>query len=117
MRLLALLPVAAALLAAPAALSRSAATTVYGTVGPGYTITLKTAAGKRVTRLPHGTVVFRIRDRSTDHDFHLHGKGVDRATEIALEGSYTWRVTLKAGTYTYRCDPHEIVMHGSFRVT
>ncbi len=117
MKLLALPLVAAALLVAPtAALSRATATTVYGTGGPGYTITLKNAAGKKVTRLTHGTVVFKIRDRSSDHDFHLHGKGIDKSTEVALKGSYTWKLTLKVGTYTYKCDPHEIIMHGSFKV-
>ncbi len=117
MKILALPIVAAALLVAPAAMSRAATTTVYGTTGPGYTITLKNAAGKKITRLPHGAVVFKISDRSSDHDFHLHGKGVDKSTEIAAKGSYTWKVTLKIGTYTYKCDPHEIVMHGSFKVT
>jgi plastocyanin len=116
MRLPVLLLVGAALLVAPAAIARSGATTVVGTVGPGFTITLTSATGKRVTRLTHGTVVFKIRDRSSDHDFHLHGKGVDRSTEVALKGSYTWKLTLKPGTYTYKCDPHEIVMHGSFKV-
>ena len=116
MRLLAILPVATALLVAPAAMSRSTSTTVYGTVGPGYTITLKTAAGKKVTRVPHGTVVFKIRDRSSDHNFHLHGKVTDKSTEVALKGSYTWKLKLRAGIYTYKCDPHEIIMHGSFKV-
>ena len=104
---------AAGLLVAPAA---SAATTVYGTVGPGYTITLKTAGGKPVKTLPHGLVVFHISDRSTDHDFHLTGGGIDRATEVAQKGTFTWRLKLKAGRYTFKCDPHEIIMIGHFKV-
>jgi plastocyanin len=90
--------------------------TVFGTVGPGYTITLKTAAGKPVRTLPAGLVVFHIADRSTDHDFHLVGPGVDRSTDVPQRGSYVWRVMLSKGVYNYMCDPHQIIMHGRFRV-
>ncbi|MBA3844832.1 MAG: hypothetical protein H0X39_19825 [Actinobacteria bacterium] len=113
MKVLNLTLVAAALLVVPAA---SASTVVYGTVGPGYTITLRNAAGKTIKSLPHGVVVFKIRDRSSDHDFHLTGKGVDRSTEVAQKGAFTWRLTLKPGRYTYKCDPHEIIMIGHFTV-
>ena len=112
---------AAALLVAPAAAASSRATVVrgtvlYGTVGPGYTITLKTAAGKTVKTVPHGAVTIHVSDRSLDHDFHLTGAGVDRSTQVNQKGSFTWHVTLKAGrTYTYECDPHQLIMIGHFR--
>jgi plastocyanin len=32
-------------------------------------------------------------------------------------GTKTWTVTLKAGKYTYVCDPHASFMKGSFTVT
>jgi plastocyanin len=119
MRRMLSLVVAACLLAAPAyAAGAKKATVVYGVVGPGYTITLKTAAGKTVKTLPHGIVTFHISDRSSNHDFHLTGPGVDRSTEVPQKGVYTWKVRLKAGkTYNYKCDPHEIIMNGHFRAT
>lgn len=39
------------------------------------------------------------------------------ATEIVVRGRKTWSVRLRPGTYTYKCDPHEIVMKGTFRVS
>lgn len=114
-----LVAASASLLAAPAlATPANNPTVVYGVVGPGYTITLKTASGKPVKALPHGIVTFHISDRSSNHDFHLTGPGVDRSTELPQKGAYTWRVHLKAGkTYNYKCDPHEIIMNGHFRTT
>jgi copper binding plastocyanin/azurin family protein len=105
------------LVAAPAAQAASRASqVVYGTVGPGYTITLKTSAGIPVKSLHAGLVVFRISDRSHDHDFHLTGRGRDRSTTVAGVGATVWRLTLKTGTYTFKCDPHELIMIGHFRV-
>ena len=120
MKLILLALVTAAVCVAPAvaAPARTSTVTVYGTVGPGYTITLKTSAGKLVKSLPAGLTIFKIRDRSLDHDFHLTGAGVDQSTQVNQVGSYTWRVKLQAGhTYTYKCDPHEIIMIGHFKVT
>ena len=57
-----------------------------------------------------------MRDRSRFHDFHLRGPGVDRATTVAFRGTVTWTVTLTAGVYTFVCDPHASVMHGTFGV-
>jgi plastocyanin len=114
-----LLPLLAAglLVAAPAAQASPRATqVVYGTVGPGYTISLKTAAGMPVKTLHAGLVVFRISDRSHDHDFHLTGRGRDRSTTVAGISRTTWRLTLRTGTYTFKCDPHELIMIGHFRV-
>ena len=119
MRYMLVIAVAACVFAATAsATGVKKPSAVYGVVGPGYTITLKTAAGKLVKAVPHGLVIFHISDRSSDHDFHLTGPGVERSTEVAQKGAFVWRATLKAGkTYNYKCDPHEIIMHGHFRAT
>jgi hypothetical protein len=57
-----------------------------------------------------------VRDRSRFHDFHLTGPGVDQATTVPFVGTVTWTVTLTAGIYTFVCDPHSSVMHGTFGV-
>ena len=36
--------------------------------------------------------------------------------EPGFVGERIWTVTLKPGKYTYWCDPHSSMMHGSFRV-
>lgn len=108
----------AAALAAPAP-GRAAkrATVLRGTVGPGFTITLKTAQGTLVKKLKPGTYTIRIRDLSPIHNFHLFGPGVNKLTSVQNTGSVTWTVRLKPGVYRYRCDPHRTIMHGSFSVS
>jgi hypothetical protein len=88
----------------------------YGTVGPGFTITLKRANGTVVRRVLHGTHTFVVRDRSAGHNFHLFGRGVNRATGVPFVGRRRWTVTLRVGRYTYRCDPHLVSMTKTFRV-
>ena len=90
--------------------------TLNGTVGPGFTITL-TQGGKKVTSLKAGTYTIVVADKANVHDFHLQGPGVNKTTTVAGTGTTTWKVTLKKGTYTYQCDPHASFMHGSFKVT
>jgi plastocyanin len=86
------------------------------TVGPGFTISLRSAAGRRVTTLARGTYTIVVRDRSRVHNFHLLGPRVNRRTTVAARGTFTWRVTLRAGRYRFVCDPHAAAMRGSFRV-
>jgi plastocyanin len=93
------------------------ATMLRGTVGPGFTITLKTAQGKLVKTLKAGTYTIRIRDLSPIHNFHLYGRGVNRKTSVQNTGRATWTVRLERGLYRYRCDPHRTIMHGSFTVS
>jgi plastocyanin len=97
--------------------SASAATpTLTGTDGPGFTITLK-KAGKKVTSLKAGKYKIVIKDLSNIHNFHLKGPGVDKKTGVGSQGTSTWTVTLKKGTYKFICDPHASIMKGSFKVT
>lgn len=91
-------------------------TTVQGTVGPGFTIDMK-LGGKRLTRLKAG-VRYRVRvsDRSSIHNFHLTGPGVNRViTGVGFAGTKSILLTLRKGTYRFLCDPHATSMRGSFR--
>lgn len=94
-----------------------AAKAVQGSVGPGFTINL-TAGGKTVSRLKAGVpYLFTINDRSSIHDFHLAGPGVNRMlTSVDFMGTKSFVLTLRKGVYRFFCDPHASVMHGSFRV-
>lgn len=89
---------------------------LQATVGPGFTISFTTDAGARITKLDPGTYTIQVEDESDQHNFHLFGPGVDRATTVAGEGKETWNVTFKDGLYTYVCDPHSSTMRGSFTV-
>jgi plastocyanin len=80
---------------------------LYGAVGPGRTIALGTAAGKRTAKVAAGKYSIIVRDRSKTESFHLSGPGVNRKTGKAFTGSATWTVTLKAAsTYRYWSDAH-----------
>ena len=120
MRRLAVLAIAlfvvASLGAAGGEATPAQATKLQGRVGPGFTISLSTEAGARVTNLDPGTYEITVDDMSEEHNFHLRGPGVDRATEIGDVGTQQWTVTLRDGTYTYVCDPHQGQMRGSFTV-
>jgi plastocyanin len=109
-----LLAALAALLLVPAAYAGS--TTLTGTDGPGFTITLKKGTTK-VTKLKAGTYVFKISDKSAIHNFHLIGPGVNKKTGVGSQGTVTWKLTLKKGKYRYMCDPHAAFMKGSFTVS
>ena len=113
-RLLAV-PVAVALAIGTSAAVADAATTLNGTVGPGFTITLKKGNSK-VTSLRAGSYTIKIADKSNIHNFHLMGPGVNKKTSVPSTGTTTWTVTLKKGTYRYVCDPHAAMMKGSFTV-
>ena len=89
---------------------------LHARVGPGFTISLTNDAGARVTKLDPGTYEIEVEDESEEHNFHLSGPGVNRATEIGETGKVTWTVTFTDGTYRYVCDPHSGTMNGSFTV-
>jgi plastocyanin len=116
LKLFVALAVTAAVIAVPTAQANQAATTLTATVGPGFTITLKKGTTK-VTKLKHGSYVIKVADKSNIHNFRLKGPGVNKATSVAAVGNKTWTVTLKAGKYTYVCDPHSATMKGAFTVT
>jgi plastocyanin len=98
-------------IAAVVALPAGAATPkLLGTVGPGFTITLT----KKPTKAGKYTLV--VSDKSSIHNFHLTGPGVNVKTSVAATGSKTFRITLKKGKYSFVCDPHASTMHGTFRI-
>jgi len=86
-----------------------------GTVGPGFTITLKNRA-KTVKTLSPAKYAFVINDKSSLHNFHLTGPGVNKKTTVGGTGTTHWTIILRAGTYKYVCDPHKSLMHGRFVV-
>jgi plastocyanin len=92
-------------------------TTLEGSVGPGFDISLKDSSGNDVTTLTAGTYTINVNDQADIHNFHLSGPGVDEATDVSGTGTTTWRVTLQDGTYTFQCDPHASSMNGSFEVS
>lgn len=87
------------------------------TSGPGFTISLKTAAGKAVKTMTAGTYTVAVRDRSTLHNAHLVGPGYNRRTTVPFVGSQTWKVRLaRVGTLRFLCDPHASQMKGSAKI-
>ena len=71
-----------------------------------------------MTRLKAGRYRIVVRDRSTMHNFHLSGPGVNKRTTARFRGSTTWTVTFRKGrTYRFVCDPHAKRMKGSFKAT
>ena len=91
--------------------------TVHGAVGPGFTIQLM-LSGKKVTNLKKGVPYrFKISDRSSIHDFHLVGPGLNRKlTTVGFTGTKSFLLRLRKGSYRFFCDPHSAEMHGGFRV-
>jgi plastocyanin len=103
--------VAALALAAPTFAATNVNTTLAGTVGPGFTITMNKKTVKA------GTYVITIHDRASIHDFHLTGPGVNKTTSVPAVATTKWTVKLKKGTYHFVCDPHRTIMHGILKVT
>ncbi len=96
--------------------AKAATPKLVATVGPGYAITVRTAAGAPVRSVKSGLYAITVRDRSDEHNFHLSGPGVNKSTSIGWVGTKTWRVRIARGTtYRFVCDPHAEMMRGSFR--
>ena len=116
--LLAVASLAAALaVAAAAPAARTASPTLIGTVGPGFTITLK-MNNKVVKTLKAGTYTLVINDKASIHAFSLDGPNgfAKDFTTVPFVGTKTFTVTLKPGAYKYYCPPHEPSMFGRFIV-
>jgi hypothetical protein len=107
----------AAALAANAPGQRAAVPTLRGTVGPGYTITLKQNS-TAVKTLKAGKYKFVIADKASIHAFSLdgpHGFAKDFTT-IPFTGTKTVTLNLKAGKYKAYCPNHEATMFAHFTV-
>ena len=118
MRLLIVLAALALAASISAASSTPATKVLRGSVGPGFTITLKTPAGKIVKTTKVGTYRVVVQDKSAAQDLHMRVPGVTKViTSVPFIVSKRALVKLKIGRYTYVCDPHAFSMKGSFRVT
>lgn len=89
-----------------------------GETGPGFEIEVK-QNGADAESVAAGTYTLKVEDKSSSHNFHLIGPGVDEeVTTVPFTGEKEVTVTLKPGTYTYQCDPHaDSGMKGTFEVT
>jgi plastocyanin len=91
-------------------------TKLKGSVGPGFTISLKKGTALVKTLKP-GKYTITVQDKSAIHNFRLKGPGLNKMiTSVAFVGTKTVTVTLKKGKYTYVCDPHAAAMHKTFTV-
>jgi plastocyanin len=102
---------------AAAKFSAPVGSTLDLTVGPTFSITLATKAGKPVTNLKAGAYTFVVRDRAANHNAHIAGPGVDKATAVTFVGRKTFKLTLRKGKLTFVCDPHRTGMKGSVAVS
>lgn len=106
----------AALIPASGAGAQSAVLTATVGTNDAFIISLTDASGAKVTHLDAGTYTINVHDLSGQHNFHLIGPGVDRATNVENTGDETWTVTFTNGVYRYQCDPHASIMNGRFAV-
>jgi Copper binding proteins, plastocyanin/azurin family len=91
--------------------------TLFGTVGPGFSIRVADGAGSSITRIPPGTYTVKVSDLAAVHNFHLTGPGgFDMSTTVEGTGTAEWTVTFQVGTYHYQCDPHSGTMKGDITV-
>ena len=90
--------------------------TLIGSVGPGFEISVTTATRQAPGTLQSGTYQLDVDDKSSAHNFHLTGDGVDVSTDVGGTGAESFQVELAAGTYTFVCDPHSSTMNGTLEV-
>jgi len=88
-----------------------------GRVGPGRTISVRDESGVKATILNDVTSIqLAVDDRSKTDNFHLTGKGVNRATGVGFRGRVTWNLKVSPGVYRFRSDRHKS-LRGSFSVS
>ena len=119
--LFALAAAAVAVAIVASAEARSSSTRLIGTVGPGYTISLKKGTAK-VKTLKAGKYTFVITDKASVHDFTIErekgGPKIEKTlTGTSFQGKKTVTVTLKKGSWKFYCSIHEPQMFGFFKVT
>jgi plastocyanin len=119
--LFALAAAAVAVAIVASAEARSSSTRLIGTVGPGYTITLKKGTAK-VKTLKAGKYRFVVTDKASIHDFTIErekgGPKIEKTlTGTSFQGKKTVTVTLKKGSWKFYCSIHEPQMFGFFKVT
>jgi hypothetical protein len=86
-------------------------------VGPGRTISVRDANGAKAKILNNVTSIrLTVTDRSKTDNFHLTGKGVNRATGVRYRGRVVWNLSVSPGVYRFRSDRHRL-LRGTFSVT
>ena len=97
--------------------TRMAVPRLQGTIGPGFTISLKRGTAP-VRLLKAGRYTFVVADKSSIHNFTLNGPGVaNRAiTATSFVGTKTVTLALRRGTYRFYCTIHPSIT-GTFKVT
>jgi hypothetical protein len=112
----------AALVTAGAAMAFTSATPpkLNGSVGPGFTISLKDAKGKKVKTLKAGKYMFVITDKGNIHTYDLKqlkgGKFHKEITSASFTGKKTVTIKLTKGKWEYYCATHPTQMFGFFTV-
>jgi hypothetical protein len=95
-------------------------TKLTGTVGPGFSITLKKGS-KMVKTLKAGKYTFVITDKSALHNFTLKqikgGTFMKTLTGTAFTGTKTVTLTLKKGSWKAFCTVHPTQVVRTFTVT
>ena len=89
---------------------------MIATAGPDAKIAVFFADGRRATRIAPGTYYIQVHDLSAAHNFHLTGPGVNMSTNVGDIEHPLWKLTLRAGTYTFKCDVHPTAMRGTLVV-
>ena len=84
---------------------------ITGSVGPGMTISVSRH------KAPPGTYTFTVTDKSTMHNWHIFGPGVNRKTPINKKVTKTFTVQLVKGTYKIHCDAHPTTMRTHITVS
>ncbi len=102
----------------PSALARADNPRLVARVGQGdsFTISLRDASGNPVKHLDPGTYDVEVHDFSEEHNFLLHGPGVDKSTAVGDIEDVVWTVTLADGKYVFECVAHPTTMNGWFTV-
>jgi len=118
LRLRAILLTAIAALIAVGLASAMTVPKLKGSVGPGFTISLKTAKGKTVKTVKTGKYTFVVTDKASIHNFTVNGPGVKNKTITGTGFTGTKSVTLKLkkGKYEFYCTVHPTI-HGTFKVS
>jgi hypothetical protein len=80
----------------PAPSPGTAPARLAASIGPGAAFSLRPAG-----RLAAGKAVITVRDRSASDGFRLSGPGLVRSTGAAFRGTVSWKVSLKAGRYSF----------------
>jgi plastocyanin len=84
-----------------------------GSVGPGFSNSLKNSKGKSVTLLKAGKYTFVVTDKASIHNFTLDGPGFNdkTITGTSFTGTKSVTVKLKKGSYKVYCTVHPTIVH------